>query len=194
MGIMNKLSLIMFTSVSNPSNDPFADLKTIGQKIIPSDFWSFVVQLLATAILVFILARFLVKPAKKFIEDRKAFIENNINEAVNKNKEADEHLTIAETRLKNSRKEGKDIIDAAKQTAMNEKKRIMDETKQEVASMKDKAYKDIESERLKMKEDISSEVIDVALLAASKVVDRNINDEDNHKIVSDFVNGKGDNE
>ena len=91
-------------------------------------------------------------------------------------------------------KEGKDIIDAAKQTAMNEKKRIMDETKQEVASMKDKAYKDIESERLKMKEDISSEVIDVALLAASKVVDRNINDEDNHKIVSDFVNGKGDNE
>ena len=76
---------------------------------------------------------------------------------------------------------------------MNEKKRIMDETKQEVANMKDKAYKDIESERLKMKEDISSEVIDVALLAASKVVNRNINDEDNHKIVSDFVNGLGDN-
>jgi len=184
----------MFTSVSEPSNDPFADLKTIGKKIIPSDIWSFVVQLLATAILVFIIAKFLVKPAKKFIEERKAFIDNNINEAVNKNKEADEHLNIAETRLKNSRKESKDIIDAAKVTAMNEKKRIMDETKQEVANMKDKAYKDIESERLKMKEDISSEVIDVALLAASKVVNRNINDEDNHKIVSDFVNGKGDNE
>lgn len=193
MGTIKNL-LIMFTSVSEPSNDPFADLKTIGQKIIPSDIWSFIVQLLATAILVFILAKFLVKPAKKFIEERKAFIDNNINEALNKNKEADEHLNVAETRLKNSRKESKDIIDAAKVTAMNEKKRIMDETKQEVANMKDKAYKDIESERLKMKEDISSEVIDVALLAASKVVNRNINDEDNHKIVSDFVNGKGDNE
>ena len=193
MGTIKNL-LIMFTSVSEPSNDPFADLKTIGQKIIPSDIWSFIVQLLATAILVFILAKFLVKPAKKFIEERKAFIDNNINEAVNKNKEADEHLNVAETRLKNSRKESKDIIDAAKVTAMNEKKRIMNETKQEVANMKDKAYKDIESERLKMKEDISSEVIDVALLAASKVVNRNINDEDNHKIVSDFVNGKGDNE
>lgn len=193
MGTIKNL-LIMFTSVSEPSNDPFADLKTIGQKIIPSDIWSFIVQLLATAILVFILAKFLVKPAKKFIEERKAFIDNNINEAVNKNKEADEHLNVAETRLKNSRKESKDIIAAAKVTAMNEKKRIMDETKQEVANMKDKAYKDIESERLKMKEDISSEVIDVALLAASKVVNRNINDEDNHKIVSDFVNGKGDNE
>ena len=44
-----------------------------------------------------------------------------------------------------------------------------------------------------MREDISNEVIDVALLAASKVVNRNINDEDNRKIVSDFVN-KGDNE
>ena len=38
MGTIKNL-LIMFTSVSEPSNDPFADLKTIGQKIIPSDIW-----------------------------------------------------------------------------------------------------------------------------------------------------------
>ena len=46
MSTINKL-LIMFTSVSEPSNDPFAGLKTIGQKIIPSDIWSFVCKLQA---------------------------------------------------------------------------------------------------------------------------------------------------
>lgn len=188
MGFLQNLSLIFFTSTSG--DDPFADLKEIGSKIIPNDIWSFVVQLLATFILVLILAKFLVKPAKNFINARKAFIENNINEAVNKNKEADENLLKAENRLRKSREESKEIINNAKETAINEQKRIMDETKSEVSAMRDKAYQDIESERLKMKEDLSNEVVDVALLAASKVIDRNVSNQDNRKIVQDFIDGQ----
>jgi len=188
MGFLQNLSLIFFTSTNG--DDPFADLKEIGNKIIPNDIWSFVVQLLATLILVLILSKFLVKPAKKFINARKAFIESNINEAVNKNKEADENLLKAENRLRKSREESKAIINNAKETAMNEQKRIMDETKSEVNAMRDKAYQDIESERLKMKEDLSNEVVDVALLAASKVIDRNVSNQDNRKIVQDFIDGQ----
>lgn len=188
MGFLQNLSLIFFTSTNG--DDPFADLKEIGSKIIPNDIWSFVVQLLATLILVLILAKFLVKPAKKFINARKAYIESNINEAVNKNKEADENLLKAENRLRKSREESKAIINNAKETAMNEQKRIMDETKSEVNAMRDKAYQDIESERLKMKEDLSNEVVDVALLAASKVIDRNVSNQDNRKIVQDFIDGQ----
>lgn len=188
MGFLQNLSLIFFTSTSG--DDPFADLKEIGSKIIPNDIWSFVVQLLATFILVLILAKFLVKPAKNFINARKAFIENNINEAVNKNKEADENLLKAENRLRKSREESKEIINNAKEIAINEQKRIMDETKSEVSAMRDKAYQDIESERLKMKEDLSNEVVDVALLAASKVIDRNVSNQDNRKIVQDFIDGQ----
>lgn len=188
MGFLQNLSLIFFTSTSG--DDPFADLKEIGNKIIPNDIWSFVVQLLATLILVLILSKFLVKPAKKFINARKEFIESNINEAVNKNKEADENLLKAENRLRKSREESNEIINNAKETAINEQRRIMDETKSEVNAMRDKAYQDIESERLKMKEDLSNEVVDVALLAASKVIDRNVSNQDNRKIVQDFIDGQ----
>lgn len=192
MSIIENLSLIIFTSTNG--DDPFADLKEIGNKIIPNDIWSFVVQLLATLILVLILSKFLVKPAKKFINDRKAYIEQNINEAVMKNKEADENLLKAENRLKNSRKESKDIISNAREVALSEKKKIVDETKQEVNSLRDKAFKDIETERQKMKEDLSNDIVDVALLAASKVVDRNITSDDSRKIVEDFINEQGDNQ
>ena len=39
-----------------------------------------------------------------------------------------------------------------------------------------------------MKEELTSEVIDVALSAASKVVEREINDDDSKKIISSFIN------
>lgn len=188
--ILNKMFLIF---LADNGDDPFASLKDIGNKIIPSDIWSFVIQIAATFILVLILAKFLVKPARKFIEARKAYIASNLSEAEEKNKQADANLQASEEKLKQTRKESMEIIESARINAMSEKNRIVDETKQEVNSLRDKALKDIESERNKMREDISNEVIDVALLAASKVVNRNINDDDSRKIVSDFVN-KGDNE
>lgn len=168
-------------------SDDFSDLKDIGNKIIPSDIWSFIIQLGATAILVLILAKFLVKPARKFIEARKNYISSNLEEAETKNKEANEKLSFANEQIKNASKKSKDMIDDAKVTALNEKEKIVKDTQLEVASMKNKALKDIESERLKMKEDLSNEVIDVALLAASKVVNREISKEDNQKIVEDFI-------
>ena len=42
------------------------DLKTIGDKLFP-DLPTMIIQLIATFILVLILAKFLVKPAKNFI-------------------------------------------------------------------------------------------------------------------------------
>lgn len=185
MQILSLLNGLIFFA----EEDQFDDLKNIGTKIIPGDIWSFVIQLTATFILVLILAKFLVKPAKKFINNRKQYIESNIQSAEYKNQEADEKLSDANKQLKEARTTSKEIIEEAKITALNEKDRIVLETKQEVKALKAKADADIANERRKMQEELSQEVVDVALLAASKVVDREINDEDNRKIVENFIEG-----
>lgn len=171
-------------------NDTFGDLKDIADKIIPDDPWAFVVQLTATFLLVLILAKFLVKPVRNYIAARQAYIQGNLDEAANKNKEADEKLLDANTQLKEARVTSKQMVENAKVTALNEKDRIVEETKEEVASMKEKARKDIENERIQMKEQLSKEVIDVALLAASKVVEREVSEKDNKKIIDDFIKDK----
>ena len=89
--------------------------------------------------------------------------------------------------FKEAKTVSKELIENAKVTALNEKDRIVEETKAEVDSMKAKARKDIENERKKMKEELTSEVIDVALLAASKVVEREVNKEDNQAIIESFI-------
>lgn len=168
--------------------DKFQDLKDIADKIIPDDPWAFVVQLVATFFLVIILTFFLVKPVRKYINARQAYIQNDLDEAKAKNEKASIDVIEAETKLKETKKVCKEMLETAKVTALNEKDRIVEETNKEVTLMKEKAKLDIETQRKKMKEELTSEVIDVALSAASKVVEREINDEDSKKIISSFIN------
>lgn len=162
------------------------DLENIGDKIFPS-WQDVVVQLLATFILVFIIAKFLYKPAKQFIQKRKDYIDNNLNEASNKNAEASKKLLESEQTLKEARKLSKDMIDEAKITALNEKDKIVLETNEEIKQQRLKAKQDLENEKIKLKQELENEVIDVAILAASKIVNREIKKEDNEKIIHDFL-------
>ena len=85
------------------NEDPFADLKAIADKIIPDDPWAIIIQLISTFILVFILAKFLVKPARKFIAARQEYIQTNLDEAANKNQEADAKLSEANKQIKEAK-------------------------------------------------------------------------------------------
>ncbi len=170
-------------------SDPFADLKNIADKIIPDDPWAIVVQLIATFFLVLILAKFLVKPVRKYVSERQAYIQGNLDEAASKNEQADAKLADAHLQLSEAKKTSKEMIETAKVTALNEKDRILSEAQNEAMELKEKARKDIDNERKQIKEQLSNEVIDVALLAAGKVVERNITTDDNKKIVSSFIEG-----
>lgn len=180
---MNYLLMIFLSE----ENDKFADLKEIADKIIPDDPWAFLIQILATFILVLILAKFLVKPVKKYIQQRTEYVQGNIDEAIEKKANAEKMLNEADVLLKQAKKDSKELVENAKVSALNEKDKVMNETQNEITLMKEKARQDINNERKQMQEQFSNEVIDISLLAASKVVERNMNDEDNQKIVSSFL-------
>lgn len=172
------------------ADDTFNDLKDIATKIIPDDPWAFVVQIVATFVLVIILAKFLVKPVKNYIAARQEYIQNNLDEANTKNEIANSKLNEANDKLKEAKIVSKEMIENAKVTALNEKDRIIEDTKKEIELMKEKARLDIINERKQMKEELTNELIDIALLAASKVVGREVNENDNISIINSFINDK----
>lgn len=172
------------------ASDTFDDLKEIATKIIPDDPWAFVVQIVATLFLVLILAKFLVKPVKNYISARQEYIQNNLDEANNKNTIANEKLMEADQKLKDAKIVSKEMIENAKVTALNEKDKIIEDTKKEVSLMKEKAHQDIVNERKQMEEELTSNVIDVALLAAGKVIGREVNEQDNLEIINSFIEKK----
>ena len=162
------------------------DLKTIGDKLFP-DLPTMIIQLIATFILVLILGKFLVKPAKNFIAKRKEYIESNLKDAEMKQKLANEKLLEAQQSIKTAKIAKKEMIEEAKKEALNEKDRILKETALEIKDQKAMAVKQIASERKQMQEDLSHEVIDIAMVAASKIVNREINESDNEKMIEEFL-------
>ncbi len=161
-------------------------LGDIGAKIFPS-LPALITQLLATFVMFFIVFKFFWKPIKEFIDKRKDFLEKELKEATNLKEEAEANHALADKRIKEMKIEARKIKEEAENQALELRKEILLKAEEEAQAKKDKALRDIEKQKLEAKEDIHREIVGVALLAAQKIVEREIDEKDNTRLVEDFI-------
>lgn len=178
------LSSLALTSCGNVGEEIS---EGISSKLVPN-LGSFLTQLAALIIMIVLIIMFGYKPIKKMITKRQDFIENNIEEAKNKNKEAELALIQSKESVLASKHEAELIIQEAKDKANKERESIILDTQKEVKEMKEMAQREIKESELEAKESIRKEMISVALDASKELLKRNINDKDNEKLVEDFIN------
>ena len=158
----------------------------VSKKIFPN-IGSLVVQLLATCILVFFVVKLFWKPIKKNIDTRREYIKQNIDEAGRLNEEAQLNLENSNKRIKDANVEARRIKENAETEALLARQNILDQANEEAERKLKIAEEQIKKEREEAKQEIHDEIINVALMAASKIVEREINKEDNEKLVKDFL-------
>ena len=71
----------------------------------------------------------------------------------------------------------------------NEQEKIVEQTKLEIVKMKEDAKNDIARSQEEALESIRKEMVSVALDASSELLKRNVNSDDNEKLVDDFIRG-----
>ena len=155
-------------------------------KLVPN--WaSFVAQLGALLVLIFVVITFAYKPVKKIVKARQDYIENTI-------KEAEENKAIWEDRKKQSEetvlastKKATQIITEAKESAEIEKQKIVEETAKQVQQMKIKAEEDIAKMRIEAEEEIRQEMVEIALAASSQILAREVDEKDHSRFVKEFI-------
>ena len=157
----------------------FPGAQDIIDKLFPSGWQPFLVQFIAIILL--------FKPVRKIITTRQDHIEANIKEAEEKRLSANEYLSKSQEEIKVAKIKAQDIIVEAQKTAENEKNKIINATKEEVRNLKIAADKDIEESRRRAKDDIKREIIDVAFQASEKILQREINEDDNEKVLNNFI-------
>ena len=158
----------------------------IKENLIPN-WLDFAVQF--GALVVMILVFFLVgyKRVRKMLNKRADYVENNIRDSETAKAESERNAKASQEVLVASKKEAAEIIAAAKQTAINNQKQIIDDAHLEVNKIKAQAEEDIERSKEEAKEEIRKEMISVALTASEEVLKREINEKDNARIVEDFI-------
>lgn len=143
----------------------------------------------------FILFKLLEKlaygPITKFIEDRKSKIQSDINQAKTLNAEAEKIKSEYETRMAEAKEESQKILADARARGEELKNEIVSEAKQEAEGIKSRARKDIERERAAAFESVKSETGDMALLIASRIMEQEINVENQERLVDQFINEVG---
>jgi len=156
------------------------------EKIIPN-LWAFLVQLFALIVMIIAFFFLAYKPVRKILEKRKNHVEEEINEAERKNASANVLLKESQDKLDASKLEASKIIEDAKERAEKLKAESILKTDEEIQMMKRKADEDILASKENAKEEIRKEIIDVALLASKEILNREVNEKDNSKLVDNFI-------
>ena len=107
-------------------------------------------------------------------------------------KSSAEDLKVSyEARLSSARAEADEMIRTAVQTAQRKGETIIGEANMQASRIKQKAEEDINSERKQMLMDVRSEISDIAVSIASKVVEREVQKKDHETFVDEFIRNVG---
>ena len=149
-------------------------------------FWVIVSAL--NFILFFILVwTFAFKPVSKMLADRKDRIEQGLKDAEQARHDRESAEAERVATLTEARREANDILVRAQKVAQETRDADIAATRTELERLRERAAAEIEAEKQRAIGELRSEVADLALAAASRVVGESMNDERQRRLVQEFL-------
>lgn len=142
-------------------------------------------------ILYWFLKKKFFKPVLNLMNSRTQNIENQIQNAEEMTKKAQDLKAEYERKLIEAENEGKRIVQEHRDKAINLSNEIIDEANNEAELIRDRAKKDAVWEMEKAQDEIREQVISLALMAASKVVNEQLDSKKHHSMINQFISKVG---
>ena len=133
------------------------------------------------------------KPMIKALEDRENFIRESLKEAEAARKEADKVAAEYEAMVAKARQEAQEIVAAGKDTAERMKTEILAEAQDKSAGILKQAEAQIEAEKDKAISEIRTQIVDISIAAAEKIIVKSLSREDNERLIQDALKDYGQN-
>lgn len=151
-----------------------------------------IVFTLINMLIIFILFKvFLFKPVGKILDKRNEMAAAEIAEAKRAKESAAKTEQEYIEKLAKAKEEAADIMKQATLRAQKREEEIVNEANQKAAEIKARAEENIERDKQRAVNDIKDEISDIVIMAASKVVEKEISAKDNEAIIADFLQNVG---
>lgn len=153
---------------------------------------TFFIQIANTFILFLIMKKLLFEPVTNFIATRELEIATEIKDAEDKKSEA---IALKEgylEKIKNVEMEGKDIIKEAKVNAEEQAANIITKAHEDEKNLRVKNQKELEREKAKAINELKDEISNLAIMTASKVIEKDLSLEDHGALIDQFIDEVGD--
>ena len=148
--------------------------------------WSIIMIWITVIVLFLVLKKFFFEKVKNFMETRSNQDAFDSAEAVNRR--ADEKMQNYTKRIANVEAEGREIIRDAKIKADAQAREIIEDANKQATEIMNKAERNIEREKQKAMEEMRKEVAALAMLAAERIVEREIQNIGQDEIVDEVIN------
>ena len=162
-------------------------LSLLNFPVIRIDFWTIIISLCNLLILFLLVKKFLFKPVQKIFAQRKAQVDEIYSEANEANNAAQESKKYYDERRANAQVEADAIIKKATDQAKKTGEEIISEANAEADALREKAGRDIQQEKTKAINDAKDEIASISVAIAEKIVNRELNAEDQDEFVNRFV-------
>lgn len=156
-------------------------------------FWTLIIFVA----LLIILSRFAFKPLTRAVEERERKLSELLESAQKDRDDAARLLAEQQKALDASRADAQRVIAEGRTTAEKLRNEMLEQTKHQQQELLVRARTEIDNERKRAIADLRREAVDLALAGASKVIERNLDDQTNRKLVESFLasvpagNGRG---
>ena len=150
-------------------------------------FWNLLFTVINVIVLYLLLNKFLIGPVTAIMEKRETMIKNQLDHAKNTEDEAVALKEQWDEEMKQVHGKSSEILENAKKTAKNEYDKILKEADKEAEKIMKDAHKKIELEREKTLHDVQTEIADLAMAAATKIIAEHSNEQMNQSMYDQFL-------
>ena len=153
--------------------------------------WNIVWTIVNILVLFLLLKHFLFKPITEMMESRTAEIENNLKDAEGQKLKASELTAQYEEKHQGAHAEAAQIVSEARQRGQREYDAILKTAGQDAQKEQERARADMEREREEMLRGVQENVTELVLLTASKLSQKELDEESDRKLVDSFLSEAG---
>jgi F-type H+-transporting ATPase subunit b len=153
--------------------------------------YRFLIVALNLALLYFVLKRLLFKPVTAFMDNRTKSIQDSIDNAEKAKLDAHELKQKYEDQLHAAKEAVERILNEARIRASKEYDSIIEAAELKASNIMEKSNEEIERNKLNVLKDIKNHVSSLALAAATKVIEANMDTETNRALVNKFIDEEG---
>jgi len=135
----------------------------------------------------FVLKRFAFGPIQKTIDERRERIRQSLDEADNAREEARKLLEEHRKLISGAQTDAEEILSEARRVAEANERRMREELEADRQRRLEETRKQIDAETRRALEAIRAEVVDLSMLAASKITRKSLDDADHKRLIEEAV-------
>ena len=149
--------------------------------------WNLIFSIITVLVLILILKRFFFEKVKKFMDERKAKVEEQFQKADEAENQAREKLDEYNEILAGAEKEKRVIIADAMENAKLQANSVLDEARKEAADIREKSRLQIEREKIAARKEIHNEVGDLAVQLAEKILESELDEDAQASVIDEII-------